>query len=173
MAERKVVHWSIDQAYKTTTDPVNAGWLLCVYLDWYPLNTWSRLLSVLFYSIPYQFYTKETRLLNMTYMTWRCTDMLYDTHDFSVFYLALPGYWSNVISRLKKSYCDKSWSVTTRTINYGSHICDLCLWIDALLHSLWETKILRNSNWSALVPEISSKQRNLWPGGDFWLLHVT
>ena len=30
----------------------------------------------------------------------------------------------------------KSRSGTTRTINFGPHIVDLCLWIDTLLHSL-------------------------------------
>ena len=45
---------------------------------------------------------------------------------------------------------EKSWSGTTRTINFGPHICDLCLWIDALLHSLWMTKIFRKSQIEAL-----------------------
>ena len=44
-------------------------------------------------------------------------------------------------------------------MKYGPYICDLCLLIDALLHSLGET----------LVPEISSEWRNLRP---FWFLHV-
>ena len=44
----------------------------------------------------------------------------------------------------------KSWSGTTRTINFGPHICDLCLWIDVLLHSLWMTKIFRKSQIEAL-----------------------
>ena len=45
---------------------------------------------------------------------------------------------------------EKSWSGTTRTINFEPHICDLCLWIDALLHSLWMTKIFRKSQIEAL-----------------------
>ena len=120
----------------------------------------------------------------------------------------------------------KSWFGTTQTINFGPYICDQCLWIDALLHSLWMTNIFRKSqiealwcpesvqssaicdrfvygkivvgdhldhqfwtpymwsmsldrcspafsvndkhfqkvtNWSALVPGISSEQRDLWP----------
>ena len=65
---------------------------------------------------------------------------------------------------------EKSSSGTTGIINFGPHICDICLWIDALLYSLWETKNFRKvTNWSSLVPEISSEQRDLWP---FWLLHV-
>ena len=49
-----------------------------------------------------------------------------------------------------KSNYAKSWSGTTRTIKFGPHICDLCLWIDALLYSLWETKIFRKSQIEAL-----------------------
>ena len=51
---------------------------------------------------------------------------------------------------MTKSNYEKSCSGTTRTINFGPHICDLCLWIDALLHSLWETKIFRKSQIEAL-----------------------
>ena len=50
---------------------------------------------------------------------------------------------------LKSNYA-KSVSGTTRTFNFGPHICDLCLWIDALLYSLWETKIFRKSRIEAL-----------------------
>ena len=50
---------------------------------------------------------------------------------------------------LKSNY-EKSRSGTTRAINFGPHICDLCLWIDALMHSLWETKIFRKSQIEAL-----------------------
>ena len=52
--------------------------------------------------------------------------------------------------KMTKSNYEKSWSGTTRTINFGPHICDLCLWIDALLYSLWETKISRKSQIEAL-----------------------
>ena len=44
----------------------------------------------------------------------------------------------------------ESWSGTTWTINFGRLLCDLYLWIDALLHSLWETKIFRKSQIEAL-----------------------
>ena len=40
-----------------------------------------------------------------------------------------------------KSYNEKSWSRTTRTMKYGPYICDQCLWIDTFLHSLGDTKI--------------------------------
>ena len=45
----------------------------------------------------------------------------------------------------RQSYCEKSWSVTTRTMRYGPYVCDQCLWIDALLHTLGETKNFRKS----------------------------
>ena len=62
---------------------------------------------------------------------------------------------SNLIQSTKQlkmtmSNYEKSWSGTTRIINFGPHICDLCLWIDALLHSLWETKFFRKSQIEAL-----------------------
>ena len=44
----------------------------------------------------------------------------------------------------------KSWFETTQTINFGTHICDLCLRIDTLLHTLWETKFFRKSQIEAL-----------------------
>ena len=40
---------------------------------------------------------------------------------------------------------EKSGSRTTRTIDFEHHLCDLCLWIDALLHSLWMTKFFKKS----------------------------
>ena len=43
---------------------------------------------------------------------------------------------ANATSKMTKSYYVKSRSGTTLTINFGPHICDLCLWVDALLHSL-------------------------------------
>ena len=45
---------------------------------------------------------------------------------------------------------EKSSSGTTGIINFWPHICDICLWIDALLYSLWETKIFRKSQIEAL-----------------------
>ena len=45
---------------------------------------------------------------------------------------------------------EKSWSGTILTINFGPNICDLCLWIDALAHSLWMTKIFKKSQIEAL-----------------------
>ena len=57
---------------------------------------------------------------------------------------------ANTTLKMTKSNYEKSWSGTTRTINFGPHICDLCLWIDALLHSLWETKFFRKSQIEAL-----------------------
>ena len=45
---------------------------------------------------------------------------------------------------------EKSSSGTTGIINFGPHICDTCLWIDALLYSLWETNIFRKSQIEAL-----------------------
>ena len=42
---------------------------------------------------------------------------------------------NNTLEMTKSNY-EKSWSGTTRTINFGPHICDLGLWIDALLYSL-------------------------------------
>ena len=54
-------------------------------------------------------------------------------------------YVANNTLKMTKSNYEKSWSGTTGTINFGPQICDLCLWIDALLYSLWETKIFRKS----------------------------
>ena len=53
----------------------------------------------------------------------------------NVYYLALY-IMADTTLKMTKSNCEKSWSGTTRTINFGPHICDLCLWIDALLYSL-------------------------------------
>ena len=53
--------------------------------------------------------------------------------------------WANTTLKMTKSNYEKSWSGTTRTIKFGPHICDLCIWINALLFSLWETKIFRKS----------------------------
>ena len=52
--------------------------------------------------------------------------------------------------KMTKSHYEKSLSRTTRTINFGPLLCDLCLWIDALPHSLWMTKIFRKSQIEAL-----------------------
>ena len=55
---------------------------------------------------------------------------------------------------MTKSNYAKSCSGTTRTINFGPHICDLCLWIDALLYSLGETKNFQKvTNWTLWCPK--------------------
>ena len=38
---------------------------------------------------------------------------------------------ANTTLKMIKSNYEKSWSGTTRTINFGPLLCDLCLWIDA------------------------------------------
>ena len=69
-----------------------------------------------------------------------------------------------------KSNYEKSWSGTTRTIKFGPHICDLCLWIDALLFSLWETKIFRKLQTEALWCPESIQSSAICDR--FWLLPV-
>ena len=36
---------------------------------------------------------------------------------------------ANNTVKVTKSNYEKTWSGTTRTINFGPHICDLCLWM--------------------------------------------
>ena len=69
---------------------------------------------------------------------------------------------ANTTLKMTMSNCEKSWSGTTRTINFGPHICDLCLWIDALLHSLWETKIFRKSQIEALWWSLWRHCNDVW-----------
>ena len=97
--------------------------------------------------------------------------ILMTSHFFrNVSFACEPCIMANNTLKMTKYNYEKSWSGTTRTIKFGPHICDIWIWIDALLYSLWETKIYRKSQIEALlVPEISSEQRDLWP---FWLLHV-
>ena len=68
----------------------------------------------------------------------------------NVSFACSPCKMATTTLKMTKSNYEKSWSRTTRTINFGPHICDLCLWIDDLLHSLWETKIFRKSQIEAL-----------------------
>ena len=76
---------------------------------------------------------------------------LMTSHFFrNVSFACQPCIMANTTLKVTKSNYEKSWSGTTRTINFGPHICDLCLWIDALLYSLCETKIFRKSQIEAL-----------------------
>ena len=57
---------------------------------------------------------------------------------------------SHSMLKMTMSYHEKSWSGTTGTMKYELYICDQCLWIDAPLHSLWETTFFRKSQIEAL-----------------------
>ena len=72
---------------------------------------------------------------------------------------------ANTTLKMTKSNYVKSWSETTRTINFGPHIV-IYAFGSMLSCILCERQNFQKvTNWSALVPEISPEQRDLWPFG--------
>ena len=65
----------------------------------------------------------------------------------SCIYLCIKA---NTALEMAKTYYEKWWPGTTRTLNYGPHIYDLCPWIGALLHFLRVTHFQKATNCSAL-----------------------
>ena len=92
---------------------------------------------------------------------------LMTSHFFrNVSFAGLPYIMANTTLKMTKSNYEKSWSGTTRTINFGPHY----MWSMPLdrcspAFSVRDKNFQKVTNWSALVPEISSEQRDLWPFG--------
>ena len=95
---------------------------------------------------------------------------LMTSHFFRIVSFACqPCIIANTTLKMTKSYYEKSWSGTTRSINFGPHICDLCLLIDIYQHSRWETKIFRKPQIEALWCPKSVQSRALCDRFVYWM----